>query len=137
MRHFTDILELVETYLSDETSGPWLLALDNADDINLWTSPLTSEAGAKRLIDYMTRSRHGAIIWTTRDRKLATGVARENVVSVQQMDESRASEMMRNYLIYPSRIKKDECLLTGLLQNITYLTLAIVQAAAYINVTGE
>ncbi|KAJ5851796.1 FabD/lysophospholipase-like protein [Penicillium soppii] len=132
-----DILELVQTYFSDETIGPWLLILDNADDIDLWTSPLTSEAGAKRLIDYMPRSRHGAIIWTTRDRKLATGVARENVVCVQQMDEFGASEMMQKYLIYPSRIEKDDCLLPGLLRKLTYLPLAIVQAAAYINVTGE
>jgi ATP/maltotriose-dependent transcriptional regulator MalT len=78
-----DILELVQTYLSDENIGPWLLVLDNADDIDLWTSPLISEAGAKRLIDYMPQSKHGAIIWTTRDRKVATRVARENVVTVQ------------------------------------------------------
>ncbi|KAJ5888167.1 FabD/lysophospholipase-like protein [Penicillium taxi] len=132
-----DILELVQTYLSDETIGPWLLVLDNADDIDLWTSPLTLEVGAKRLMDYMPRSRYGAIIWTTRDRRLATGVARENVVSIQQMDEPRAAEMLRNYLIDPSQIEKDELSLTGLLQKLTYLPLAIVQAAAYINVTGE
>jgi tetratricopeptide (TPR) repeat protein len=132
-----DILELVQTYLSDETIGPWLLVLDNADDIELWTSSLASEAGAKCLIDYMPRSRHGAIIWTTRDRKVATGVARENVVTVQQMDEFGASEMMRKYLIDPSRIKTDEGLLPGLLRKLTYLPLAIVQAAAYINETGE
>ncbi|KAJ6012603.1 FabD/lysophospholipase-like protein [Penicillium canescens] len=132
-----DILELVQTYLSDETISPWLLVLDNADDIELWTSPLTSEAGAKRLIDYMPRSKHGAIIRTTRDRKVATGVARENVVTVQQMDESGASEMMRKYLIEPSRTKTDEGLLPGLLRKLTYLPLAIVQAASYINETGE
>ncbi|KAJ5207451.1 FabD/lysophospholipase-like protein [Penicillium cf. griseofulvum] len=132
-----DILELVHSYLSVESIGPWLLIFDNADDIDLWTSPLISEAGAKRLIDYMPRSRHGAIIWTTRDRKMATEVARENVVTVQQMDESGASDMMRNYLIYPSRIKNYEDLLPGLLRKLTYLPLAIVQAAAYINVTGE
>ncbi|CAG8001826.1 unnamed protein product [Penicillium nalgiovense] len=132
-----DILEIVRTYLSDETIGPWLLILDNADDIELWTSPLKSEAGAKRLIDYMPRSRHGAIIWTTRDRKVATGVARENVVTVRQMDESGASEMMRKYLIDPSRIRTDEGLLPGLLHKLTYLPLAIVQAASYINETGE
>jgi tetratricopeptide (TPR) repeat protein len=132
-----DILELVQTYLSDETIGPWLLVLDNADDIELWTSPLTSEDGSKCLIDYMPRSRHGAIIWTTRDRKVATAVARENVVTVPQMDESGASEMMQKYLIDPSRIESDEGLLPGLLRKLTYLPLAIVQAASYLNETGE
>ncbi|KUM60368.1 hypothetical protein ACN42_g6761 [Penicillium freii] len=131
-----DILELVQTYHSDETIGPWLLILDNADDLELWTSPLTSEAGAKCLSDYMPRSRRGAIIWTTRDRKVATGVARENVVTVQQMDGSGASEMMRQYLIDPSQIKTNQDLLPGLLRKLTYLPLAIVQAAAYINETG-
>lgn len=110
--------------------------MDNADDIDLWTSPLTSKAEAKRLIDYMPRSRHGAIIWTTRDRKVATQVARETV-TVQQMDESRALDMMRNYLMYPDRIEHDMCLLPGLLRKLTYLPLAIVQATAYLNETGE
>lgn len=67
-----DILELVQTYLSDESIGPWLLILDIADDMNLWKSPLTSEAGAKRLINYMPQSRHGTILWTTRNRQMAT-----------------------------------------------------------------
>ena len=44
---------------------------------------------------------------------------------------------MQNYLIDPSQIKKDECLLPGLLQKLTYLPLAIIQAVAYINETGE
>ncbi|KAJ5614917.1 FabD/lysophospholipase-like protein [Penicillium hordei] len=130
-----DILELVQIYPSDETIGPWLLVLDSADDIDLWTSPLISEVGAKRLIDYMPRSRLGAIIWTTRDRKVATRVAQENVVTVQQMDESGASKMMRNYLINP--IENEEHLLPGLLRKLTYLPLAIVQAAAYINATHD
>ncbi|KAJ5090363.1 FabD/lysophospholipase-like protein [Penicillium argentinense] len=128
-----DILELVQTYLSDETIGSWLLVLDNADDIDLWTSPLTSEAGAKWLVDYMPRSRLGAIIWTTRDRRVATRVAQENVVTVQQMDEPEAAEMMRKYLIDP--IENEEQSLPGLLRKLTYLPLAIVQAAAYINAT--
>ncbi|CAG8393837.1 unnamed protein product [Penicillium salamii] len=130
-----DILELVQTYLSDETTGPWLLVLDNADDIDLWTSPLTSETGSKRLIDYMPQSRLGSIIWTTRDRKMATRVAQENVVTVQRMDESGAAEMMRNYLIGP--IENEEHFLPGLLQKLTYLPLAIVQAAAYVNATHQ
>ncbi|KAJ5993903.1 FabD/lysophospholipase-like protein [Penicillium sp. IBT 35674x] len=131
-----DILELVQTYLSDETIGPWLLVLDNADDIDLWTSPLTSDAEAKCLTEYMPRSRHGAIIWTTRDRKVAIKVARESV-TVQQMDESGALNMMQNYLMYPNQIKCDACLLPGLLRKLTYLPLAIVQATAYLNETGE
>jgi hypothetical protein len=68
-----------------------------------------------------------------RDRKVATRVARENVVTLHQMDESGASEMMGKYLIDP--IQSDESLLPGLLRKLTYLPLAIIQAAAYINAT--
>ena len=130
------VLESVQTYLSDENNSPWLLVLDNADEVDLWTSPFTSEAGNKRLIDYMPRSRHGAIIWTTRDRKVATTVAREKTVAVPEIDEAGASKMMRNYLINPDLTKAGEDILPGLLQKLTYLPLAIVQAAAYINETG-
>ncbi|KAJ5930429.1 FabD/lysophospholipase-like protein [Penicillium verhagenii] len=129
-----DILELVQTYLSNESIGPWLLILDNADDIELWTSPLPPEAGSKWLIDYMPQSRLGTIIWTTRDRKVATRVAQENVVTVLQMDEYVASELMRKYLIDPIGNEEQPTLLR-LLQRLSYLPLAIVQAAAYINST--
>ena len=130
------ILESVQTYLSDENNGPWLLVFDNADNVDLWTSPFTAEAGTKRLIDYMPRSRHGAIIWTTRDRKVATTVARESTVTVPEIDEAGASKMMRNYLINPDLTKAGEHILPGLLRKLTYLPLAIVQAASYINETG-
>ena len=84
----------------------------------------------------MPRSRHGAIIWTTRDRKVATTVARENTVAVPEIDEAGASKMMRNYLINHDLTKAGEDILPGLLQKLTYLPLAIVQAASYINETG-
>ncbi|GFG21196.1 putative Podospora anserina S mat genomic DNA chromosome 6, supercontig 2, partial [Aspergillus udagawae] len=130
------VLKAVQTYLSDESIGPWLLVLDNADDVDLWTSPFTPDAGSKRLAEYMPRSRYGTVVWTTRDRKVATTVAYENVVTVPELDETGAIEMMRNYLTDPGLIKSNEHMLPGLLQKISYLPLAIVQAAAYINVTG-
>ncbi|KAJ5918235.1 FabD/lysophospholipase-like protein [Penicillium verhagenii] len=129
-----DVLELVQTYLSNESIGPWLLILDNADDIELWTSPLSPEAGSKWLIDYMPQGRLGTIIWTTRDRKVATRVTQENVVTVPQMDESMASDLMRKCLIDPIGDEEQSALLR-LLQKLSYLPLAIVQAAAYINST--
>ncbi|KAL2697966.1 hypothetical protein AAEP93_010676 [Penicillium crustosum] len=49
------------------------------------------------------------------------------------MNETEASEMIRSYLVDP--IENDEQLLPGLLRKLTYLPLAIVQAAAYINAT--
>ncbi|PYH43058.1 FabD/lysophospholipase-like protein [Aspergillus saccharolyticus JOP 1030-1] len=126
-------IELVQAFLSDESIGQWLLVLDNADVIDLWTSPITAEAGGKRLLDYMPQSRHGTIIWTTRDRKVATRVARKNIVTVPEMDESAASEIMRKYLTISVLTKADESSLPTLLQELTYLPLAIAQAAAYIN----
>lgn len=130
------VLESVQTYLSDENNSPWLLVLDNANEVDLWTSPFTSEAGNKQLIDYMPQSRHGAIIWTTHDQKVATTVAREKTVAVPEINKAGASKMMRNYLINPDLTKAGEDILPGLLQKLTYLPLAIVQAAAYINETG-
>ena len=130
------VLEAVQKYLSDESIGPWLLIFDNADNVDVWTEPFIAETRRKRLIDYMPRSRHGAIIWTTRDRKVATTVARENTVAVPALDEAGASKMMRNYLINPDLTTASESIFSYLLGKLTYLPLAIVQAAAYINDTG-
>ncbi|KAH8595497.1 hypothetical protein B0O99DRAFT_544164 [Bisporella sp. PMI_857] len=125
-----DAKKLVQGYLSKESAGRWLLVFDNADDVNMWITQ--SGSGSARLIDYLPRSTQGHIIFTTRDRKTAVKLAHRNVVEVPDMDENVAIQLLHKCLVNPDLVNNRPDT-TALLKELTYLPLAIVQAAAYIN----
>jgi tetratricopeptide (TPR) repeat protein len=124
-----DVKRLIQEYLSKESTRQWLLVFDNADDINMWISQ------SSRLIDYLPKSEHGCVVFTTRDRKTAVKLAKNNIVEVPEMEETVATQLLQKCLVNPDLVKNrpdTEALLTEL----TYLPLAIVQAVAYINENG-
>src|SRR5277367_5890035 len=68
-----DKLQLVSEWLSDDAQGPWLLVLDNADDMETFFGPKSnqSSAGSERttpLVNYLPRSSNGSTLITTRDK---------------------------------------------------------------------
>ncbi|RYP24058.1 hypothetical protein DL765_000786 [Monosporascus sp. GIB2] len=128
-----DVKRLVRDHLSSESAGQWLLVFDNADDVGMWVSKSTPESG--RLIDCLPRSSRGSIIFTTRDKKTAVRLAGRNVVEMSEMDEAGGKQLLEKHLVDHDllRSKGDA---TALLARLTYLPLAIVQAAVYINANG-
>ena len=131
--HKTDVKKLVQQYLSKESASQWVLVFDNADDIDMWTSK--SKRGPGRLIDYLPKSKRGTIIFTTRDRKTAVKLAEQNIVEVQEMDEDMATQLLQNCLVNNELVNEHQDT-SELLSQLTYLPLAIVQAAAYVNENG-
>jgi hypothetical protein len=127
-----DVKRLVQGYLSKESAGRWLLVFDNADDINMWIAKPESKPRSSRLIEYLPRSNQGCIVFTTRDRKTAVKLAHQNVVEVPKMNEEGAKELLQKYLVNLD-LTKNQPDTESLLAQLTYLPLAIVQAAAYIN----
>ena len=137
-----DVKRLVQEYLGKESTGRWLLVFDNADDIDMWIAKASgSESGLQHgqgfrpLIDYLPKSKQGAILFTTRDRKIAVKLAQQNVVNVPAMGEDAATRLLKKCLVNPDLINSRQDTNT-LLSQLTYLPLAIVQAAAYINENG-
>lgn len=124
-----DIKRQVQDYLCGESAGQWVLVFDNADDINMWISKF--KQGSSRLIDYLPKSKRGSIIFTTRDRKTAVKLAHQNIVEVSEMDETVAMQLLQKCLVDQHPINSHNA--TALLAQLTYLPLAIVQAATYIN----
>lgn len=128
--------------------GPWLLVFDNADDIDLWMATTTSVGGdtggeaqessrtppnrSRRLIDCLPMNRRGCVIFTTRDRKAAVKLAQQNIVTVPAMSEEAATLLLQKSLASRNLIDHAKDTQT-LLEALTYLPLAITQAAAYIN----
>jgi tetratricopeptide (TPR) repeat protein len=131
-----DVKRLVQAHLSQESIGPWLLVFDNADDIGMWISKpeprLDAEQEAQPLIDYLPKHKHGAILFTTRDKKMAVKLAQQNVVELEPMPQDTATDLLEKCLIN-SDLVKDQQDTRSLVSELTYLPLAIVQAAAYIN----
>jgi tetratricopeptide (TPR) repeat protein len=130
-----DAKKLVQGYLSKESTGRWLLVFDNADDINMWIAQSETRPGSGRLIDYLPRCEQGCIVFTTRDRKTAVKLAHQNIVDVPEMDEDVAIQLLQKCLVNPNLVDNRPDT-TALLKELTYLPLAIVQAAAYINENG-
>jgi hypothetical protein len=127
-----DVKRLVQDYLSKESAGQWLLVFDNADDINMWIAEAGSEPGSGRLIEYLPRSEQGCIVFTSRDRKTAVKLAHQNIAEVPEMDEDVATQLLQKCLIHPGLVNNGSDT-KALLKELTYLPLAVVQAAAYIN----
>lgn len=121
-----DVKRLVKTALSDESSGSWLLVVDNADDITLLF-------GVTRLSDYLPFSRKGSILFTTRNHEAAVKlvVHKSGIVPVLEMDWSEAFDLLRKGL-NESQIS-DTKSTKRLLDFLAYLPLAIRQASAYMD----
>ena len=128
----TDKKLLLQQYLSQDRAGPWLLVFDNADDISMW---LSKDGDPPSLQSYLPSNENGHILFTTRDRKTAVVLAESNVMTVVEMNEDAGIELLRTRLIKADLLNNRQDSLK-LLSALTYLPLAVVQAAAYINANG-
>ena len=127
-----DMKKLVQNQLSQESAGRWLLIFDNADDVDMWISKTGDGDGSLALKEYLPRSSQGRIIFTTRSRKVAVKLVQENMIEISEMDERTASLLLSQSLFMQDLSTSHQDRLE-LLQQLTFLPLAIVQAAAYIN----
>ena len=132
-----DVKRLVQGYLSKENVGQWLLVFDNADNINMWINTPGLERESGRLIEYLPKSKEGSILFTTRDRKIAYKLVqrKQNIIEVPEMNKDVATQLLQKYLPDQDFVKHEQDA-KALLEGLTYLPLAIIQAAAYINENG-
>ncbi|KAH7394822.1 hypothetical protein BKA66DRAFT_438622 [Pyrenochaeta sp. MPI-SDFR-AT-0127] len=125
-----DIKQLVKVHLSRKGARPCLLIFDNIEDVNLGSSGLFT-APAANLIDYLPQPELCSIVFTTTNSVTANRLASHGTVELGEMTPDAAQRMLENYL--DTKIARSEQEATLLLQELSYLPLAIVQAAAYIN----
>jgi tetratricopeptide (TPR) repeat protein len=136
-----DVKSLVVAYLGREDIGRWLLIVDNADDLKAFytrdnQSGKSSETlRSQALADYLPKSKKGSILLTTRNRQIAVKHADLSVLTMREMSESESLDLLRKSLSDDTSITEGGA--SELLQVLTYLPLAIKQAAAYINEQQE
>ena len=130
-----DVKKLVQCYLSQESSGQWLLIFDNADDVDMWISNGENKNDSHCLKDYLPRSCQGCVVFTTRNRRIAVKLAQADVIEVLEMEKEIATQLLSTSLINQELLNSRQDAVK-LLEQLTFLPLAIIQAAAYINENG-
>jgi tetratricopeptide (TPR) repeat protein len=123
-----DAKELVKHQLSSEKAGRWFLIVDNADDMEI----ITGSEQVQGIADYLPHNEDGLVLFTTRTQKVAVALVGSNVVELDAMSRQEAVEFLRKSLIRKELLNNDSNT-TKFLDELTYLPLAISQAAAYLN----
>jgi hypothetical protein len=90
-----NILQLVDSWLRDETSGRWLMIVDNADNASVLAAD-TPEA----LLEFLPQSQNGAVLVTSRNREVAYSITGDNrdIITVNPMEEEHAMDLLRTKL---------------------------------------
>lgn len=131
-----DILVLVRNWLrTKKDSGNWLMIVDNADDFEMFFK--SSRAQGKRsfsgrLADYIPDCAHGAVLLTTRDKKVGIGMVKRmnSLIQVKRMRDLEAVDLVRKILEDETEYKTED--ITKLANKLEYIPLALTQAAAFI-----
>jgi tetratricopeptide (TPR) repeat protein len=130
-----DVKKLVQTALSSKSMTDWLMIVDNADDHDdhdVLLGAMDSNAKPVQLRDYLPRSSRGAILFTTRSRKIAEALTPSNTLEVTDMGKADVKQVLTRRMSKKTSLD-DETAVDELLVLLTYLPLAIVQAAAFMN----
>ena len=102
------------------------MIVDNVDDRNMFFETLT-DAG-KALREYIPQSSRGSILYTTRNRDIGMDLALDRApITVPSMDAQEAQALLGQRII----AETSETEQLELLEELVYLPLAIVQAAAF------
>ncbi|KAK2734188.1 Kinesin light chain 5, partial [Colletotrichum kahawae] len=128
-RHDTDvnILALVRKWLQREDVSPWLMIIDNADDVKM----LFSKDGIETYQSYLPKRTKSKILVTSRSRDAAerlTGNVKM-VYTVPTMEGKQALQLLQR------KLGRDvnEAVASRLIRTLECIPLAINQAAAYIH----
>ena len=124
-----DPKETVRRYLSRASAGKWLLIVDNCDDEEVLFG---SADGSRGVIDHLPEGEDGLTVFTTRHRQIAVALAGNEVVEIHKMNHEEAEIFLKTSLTRPELLQ-DRAATAALLSELTYLPLAIAQAAAYLN----
>jgi len=135
-----DIVQRVNNWLQSDESGHWLVILDSADSHSSLIKAFTidqdlrgvSTSKNESLAHMLPRSPMGAILVTTRNKKLALDVT-DILLKVPLMDDLEAEELVSAKL---QHINLNQIEVHSLVTLLEYLPLALVQAAAYIHKTS-
>ncbi|OJD10373.1 hypothetical protein AJ78_08591, partial [Emergomyces pasteurianus Ep9510] len=119
----------VKAYLSQKSAGKWLVIFDNADDMDMWIKGSNTTSSLK---NFLPQNERGHTIFTTRNQKLAVKLVSSSVILIPALDEETGVEILEKSLIRKDLLDDTDTTI-AFLKQLTFLPLAITQAAAYVN----
>ncbi|CVK95911.1 uncharacterized protein FMAN_13834 [Fusarium mangiferae] len=120
-------LELVKQWLESKHHKPWLMVVDNADDLNLFY-------GTDGLSRHLPTCPQGKLLVTTRNRQVAVRATKgQCLIEIPRMTESEAHDLLGEHLGF---LSPDVADLFTLASKLEYLPLILVQAASFIKENG-
>ena len=138
----TDIFKVVHDWLCDEANGKWVMILDNADDLGVFTAApphRTTLPGDNpqegttlpQIRSFLPKSSTGSILITSKAKNVAFGLTgnANHCLELTEMSEGEALLLLKKKL--SGTHNEDDLLL--LVKTLDYVPLAISQAAASIN----
>ncbi|KAK2794333.1 hypothetical protein FQN52_008691 [Onygenales sp. PD_12] len=141
-----DVAQVLKVWLEEKIRGPWLMVLDNADDVQMFFGPDSSlpsthaepsefRAGTQ-LRHYIPNSSHGAILVTSRNKSAAVKFTKSigaDIISVDGMDGKECNDLIRTKLGGESLDPDD---VTRLMDRLEHVPLAIIQAVSFLQHTS-
>lgn len=108
------------------------MIVDNANDPAVLIGGANGDPPSFRLFDYLPNSNGGKILFTTRSRKAAEDLTQSSVLELTGMGKAEARQLLARRITKQALLNGEKAV-DELLELLTYLPLAIVQAAAFIN----
>lgn len=117
---------LVHAYLDEQRAVEWLLVCDDMDDV------VRGFAEDISFIKSILQTERTFIIFNTIDKGVTKTVALQHNIKIQEVSSDSDQEMMESYLDNPIS-PQDQEQAELLLNELSFLPLAIVHAAAFLN----
>jgi hypothetical protein len=129
-----DTKQVVKRCVAAICARQCLLIFDNVESTTLWSSG-SSTTQAADLADFLPHSKLCSVIFTTTEGNIAKALAPQNITALHKLLPDTALRMLQNRLTTPlSHVEQQETM--HLLEQLSYLPLAIAQAAAHMNAAG-
>jgi tetratricopeptide (TPR) repeat protein len=129
----TNIHSVFEDWLMNRTNGRWLLIVDNVDTEDVLNQNIGK--GSFKLLSCIPKVEHGKVLFTSRYKRLAIKVA-DDIVRLDQMSSGEAFDLLKAGL-REQYSDDQEADAPRLLEELSYIPLAIAQAAAYMRQNGD
>jgi tetratricopeptide (TPR) repeat protein len=128
-----DIKQVIKRCVAELSTQQCLLIFDNVEGTTVRpTSSGSSAREAAGLAEFLPHSKLCSVIFTTTESNIAEVSALENIIALHELTPDTALKMLRNRLKTPlSNAEQQEAM--HLLRELSYLPLAVAQAAACMN----
>ncbi|KAF2632230.1 HET-domain-containing protein [Macroventuria anomochaeta] len=128
------IKQVVKRCVAEVSTRQCLLIFDNVEATTVRPSGLPTTQAAD-MVDFLPHSKLCSVVFTTTERDTAEALAPQNVIALHELTPDMALRMLQNRLTTPlSYTEQQEAM--RLLKELSYLPLAVVQAAACMNASS-